>query len=150
MNSISHLSPLTPRVRPQPTFLGQLLLHHPLGLHHVFVFGHVQFEDPQAAGVLPGQVLGPGSLREEAASEHHKAPLVQAAGQLEAEAAVAARDEHGQAAAVLRGAVAAAGHRLGEDEEQQDEGGEAADGLADEEGGAHDVCGARAAASAAI
>lgn len=148
--SISHLSPLTPRVRPRPTFLGQLLLHRPLGLHHVFVFGHVQFEDPQAAGALLGQALGPGPLREEAAGEHHEAPLVQAAGQLEAEAAVAARDEHGQATAILQGGVVTAGQRLGEDEEQQDEDGEAADGLADEEGGAHGVCGAWAAASAAI
>lgn len=141
---------MTPGVCPRPTFLGQLLLHRPLGLRHVFVFGHVQFEDPQAARALPGQALGPGPLREEAAGEHHEAPLVQAAGQLVAEAAVAARDEHGQAAAVLQGAVVAAGHRLGEDEEQQDDDGEAADGLADEEGGAHGVCGARAAVSAAI
>lgn len=122
---------------PALTLVGQLLLHRPEGLGHVLVLSDVQLQQLQARGAELGQATGPGALGPQTACKHREALLVQAVGQLEAEATVTPCDQHAVAMAVLRGVLSAVPHHLDEKQQQQHGDREAAQGLAQQEGAAH-------------
>lgn len=117
--------------------MGQLLLHRPEGLLHVLVLGDIQLQQLQAGGAKPGQAASAGAVGPQAACKHCEAPLVQAAGQLEAKAAVAPGYQHAEAVAILQEALSTAPHHLDKEQQQQYGDGEAAHSLAQQEGAAH-------------
>lgn len=113
------------------TFLRQVLQNFHLRLLHVSVAAHVQFEHLQVAGALGGEALSTVSIWKQAASKDHKAPLVQPASQMEAEAAVAASNQHA-APTPIHMVVLLTGYWLGDDD-QQNYHGQAADGSQQED-----------------
>lgn len=115
------------------TFLWQLLLDDLLHLLNIFISGDVQLEDLQITGALRGQAPGPDALWKQAPGEDHEPPLVQAAGQLVSEAAVATRDQHSAATAVLQVATPETGRQLDENVEQHGRDGQEAGELREQE-----------------
>lgn len=114
------------------TFLRQVLQNFHLHLFHVSIAAHVQFEHLQVAGALGGEALSTVSIWKQAASKDHKAPQVQPASQMEAEAAVAASNQHA-APTPIHMVVLLTGYWLGDDEDQQNYHGQAADGSQQED-----------------
>lgn len=117
--------------------MGQLLLHRPEGPFHVLVLGDVQLQQLQAGGAKLGQAASPSAVGTQAACKHCEAPLIQAPGQLEAEATIAPCYQYTKAMAILQGALSTAPHSLDKKQQQQYGDGEAAHSLAQQEGAVH-------------
>lgn len=113
--------------RAKLTFLRQVLQSFHLHPLPISVTAHVQFEHLQVAGALGGEAVSTVSIWKQAASKDHIAPLVQPASQMEAEAAVAASNQHAAPTPIHR-VVLLTGYWLGDDEDQQNYHGQAADG----------------------
>lgn len=114
----------------------QFLLHRPKSLFHVLVLSNIQLQQLKPGGAKSGKVVSPGSLSPEAACKHSEAPLVQAACQLKAKAAVAPCYQYAMAMAILQGMLSTAPHCL-DKKQQQHSDCEAAQSLAQQEGAAH-------------